>query len=307
MDDVALLAPSYEELQALAAELWAWCWRFRWVPYPGEPKTFVFVLGPGAAGEVRDYGGRFSFVHSPAREEFRLTGRVSAAPPDLTVIIPIGTEGRYLGVVRARRLVVQARPGGRHGDAAPGRVGDGRARDGRLDEARAPAHRSSAARAMTAAVARGRRAARECAERQAAGVSDLALFRAVRPSREWRRTWILEQRAAGDRRESALVAILGGTCRLAPQTRLVRVEDAYGRQGREAAARWWRGARAPALSSCSDVGFAAFLAASGAPPLPRGGLAELRDDLARAFASTFGEFFVAHASEITALPPRRST
>ena len=85
------------------------------------------------------------------------------------------------------------------------------------------------------------------------------------------------------------------------------VNDAYGRQGREAAARWWRGARAPALSSCSDVGFAAFLAASGAPPLPRSGLAELRDDLARAFASTFGEFFVAHASEITALPPRRST
>ncbi|KAH8095761.1 hypothetical protein JL720_3085 [Aureococcus anophagefferens] len=148
------------------------------------------------------------------------------------------------------------------------------------------------------------RAAREYAERQAAGVSDLALFRAVRPSREWRRTWILEQRA-GDRR-SPLVAVLGGACRLAPQTRLVRVEDAYGRQGREAAARWWRGARAPALSSCSDVGFAAFLAASGAPP-PSGGLAELRDDLARAFASTFGEFFVAHASEITALPPRRST
>ena len=29
--------------------------------------------------------------------------------------------------------------------------------------------------------------------------------------------------------------------------------------------------------------------------------------LARAFASTFGEFFAAHASEITALPPRRST
>ena len=204
------------------------------------------------------------------------------------------------------------------------------------------------------------RAVREYAERQAAGVGDLALFRAVRPSREWRRTWILEQRAAGNWRETALVAILGGTHRLAPQTRLVRwaargrgrpgycdlcglyvrgtaadmahvclecpasrmarldldaprrawfasVEDAYGRQGREAAARWWRGARAPALSSCSDVGFAAFLAASGAPPLPRGGLAELRDDLARAFASTFGEFFVAHASEIAALPPRRST
>ncbi|KAH8092271.1 hypothetical protein JL720_5239 [Aureococcus anophagefferens] len=59
-------------------------------------------------------------------------------------------------------------------------------------------------------------------------------------------------------------------------------------------------------SSCSDVGFAAFLAASGARR-PRSGLAELRDDLARAFASTFGEFFVARASEITALPPRRST
>ncbi|KAH8060847.1 ribonuclease H protein [Aureococcus anophagefferens] len=277
----------------------------------GEPKTFVFVLGPGAAGEVRDYGGRFSFVHSPAREEFRLTGRVSpAAPPDLTVIIPIGTEGRYL----AR-------------GACGGRVFLRRGRARRVPDPRAPAAERGDDRGQwRAAVGR---AAREYAERQAAGVSDLALFRAVRPSREWRRTWILEQRASGDRRETALVAILGGTCRLAPQTRLVRwaargrgrpgycdlcglyvrgtaadmahvclecpasrmarldldaprrawfasVEDAYGRQGREAAAR------------C-------------------GGLAELRDDLARAFASTFGEFFVAHASEIAALPPRRST
>ena len=99
----------------------------------------------------------------------------------------------------------------------------------------------------------------------------------------------------------------GPTSQGVPSAWFASVENAYGRQGREAAARWWRGARAPALSSCSDVGFAAFLAASGAPPLPRGGLVELRDDLARAFASTFGEFFVAHASEITALPPRRST
>ncbi|KAH8048762.1 hypothetical protein JL721_11849 [Aureococcus anophagefferens] len=192
------------------------------------------------------------------------------------------------------------------------------------------------------------RAVREYAERQAAGVGDLALFRAVRPSREWRRTWILEQRAAGNWRETALRRHLGGT-RLAPQaarpwaargrerpgycdlcglyvrgtaadmahvclecpaSRMARldldaprrawfasVNDAYGRQGREAAARWWRGARAPALSSCSDVGFAAFLAASGARA-PARRPRELRDDLARAFASTFGEFFVARASRL---------
>ncbi|KAH8072315.1 ribonuclease H protein [Aureococcus anophagefferens] len=225
------------------------------------------------------------------------------------------------------------------------------------DHAAAAAARSSRrARATTAPVARAvGRAAREYAERQAAGVSDLALFRAVRPSREWRRTWILEQRAratGGDR----AVAILGGTPSRADAARPVG-GPGRGRPGYcDLCGLYVRGTAADMAHVCLECpasrmarltwmlparvvrgaedatppgprgGGALVARRSGAgalvvlrrrlrrlpgrvgrPRRPRGGLAELRDDLARAFASTFGEFFVAHASEIAALPPRRST
>ena len=185
------------------------------------------------------------------------------------------------------------------------------------------------------------------------GVSDLALYRAISPNREWRRTWILGQRAAGVRPESALVAVLGGAWRLAPHTRLVRwakqnhqrpgfcdfccrgvrsgradmahvclecqapcfgpprrlwfsrVDAAFGVSGREAAALWWNRTWPTALSSGDVDGFAAFLAAAGVPGLAAGALAALRDDLARAFASTFGVFFAGREDEIAKLPPRR--
>ena len=75
--------------------------------------------------------------------------------------------------------------------------------------------------------------------------------------------------------------------------------------GRDAAAAWWRQTRPTALSACDVDGFAAFLAAAGAPGLAAGALAALRDDLARAFASTFGEFFARHAADIATLPPQR--
>jgi len=100
MDDVALLAPSYEDLSALAEVLWAWCWRFRWVPYPGQPKTYVFVLGPGAAADAYDYGGRFSFVFTPAREAARLargaprpwrSARISLSVARWSTTVPSGT------------------------------------------------------------------------------------------------------------------------------------------------------------------------------------------------------------------------
>ena len=184
------------------------------------------------------------------------------------------------------------------------------------------------------------------------GVSDLALYRAISPNREWRRTWILGQRAAGVRPESALVAVLGGAWRLAPHTRLVRwakqnhqrpgfcdfcnshvragradvahiclacqapcfgpprrlwlsrVDAVFGVPGREAAALWWHRTRPTALSSGDVDGFAEFLAAAGVPGLAAGALAALRDDLARAFASTFGDFFARREDEIAKLPWR---
>ena len=65
MDDVALVADSREDLRVLATALWRWCWRFRFSPYPGRPKTFVFVVGPRAAAAVRDGGGDFVFHPAP--------------------------------------------------------------------------------------------------------------------------------------------------------------------------------------------------------------------------------------------------
>ena len=84
-----------------------------------------------------------------------------------------------------------------------------------------------------------------------------------------------------------------------------RVDAAFGVSGREAAKLWWNQTRPTALSSGDVDGFAAFLAAAGVPGLAAGALAALRDDLARAFASTFGVFFAGREDEIAKLPPRR--
>ena len=84
-----------------------------------------------------------------------------------------------------------------------------------------------------------------------------------------------------------------------------RVDAAFRVPGRDEAAAWWRRTRPTALSSCDADGFAAFLAAAGVPGLATGALAALRDDLARAFASTFGDFFARREDEIAKLPPRR--
>ena len=51
MDDVALPVNS-NNLRAPGATLWKWCWRGILEPYPGHPKTFVVVLGPGAVKET---------------------------------------------------------------------------------------------------------------------------------------------------------------------------------------------------------------------------------------------------------------
>ena len=78
-----------------------------------------------------------------------------------------------------------------------------------------------------------------------------------------------------------------------------------GDPGRASAAAWWRDARAAALQSCAVDDFATCLAAAGSPNLPRGELAALRDDLARAFADSFGVFFARYAEDIAVLPPFR--
>ena len=71
--------------------------------------------------------------------------------------------------------------------------------------------------------------------------------------------------------------------------------------------------RAQPCTQCNQTALAAL---DGAVAFDKSNHADgcglkIKSDLLEAcslrFASTFGEFFVAHASEITALPPRRST
>ena len=83
MGDVTLVAESYDDLKVLAVALWEWCWRFRVEPYPGRPKTFVAVLGPGAARESRAHGDVFSFEMSArgSPSTRRLVGEAGVALP----------------------------------------------------------------------------------------------------------------------------------------------------------------------------------------------------------------------------------
>ncbi|KAH8064170.1 hypothetical protein JL720_12968 [Aureococcus anophagefferens] len=265
--------------------------------------------------EVRGYGGRFSFVHSPAREELRLTGRVSpAAPPDLAVSIPIGTEGRYLGVVLAhdgswskhvRAAATEMRRQVASATGALATVGSMKRAHlltAHVSYARSVVAWSAAAwgkvpvEASTAVRQAETEAFRFALGAASTGVSHVAMatllgevtagVRLLRPARS-----ALDHAAAAAR---------------CPFRRAV---DAAVRAAPAAAA---FSCVAAALDACQTLGLQPPSAgddrasgARGAPP--SGGLAELRDDLARAFASTFGEFFVAHASEIAALPPRRST
>ena len=50
---------------------------------------------------------------------------------------------------------------------------------------------------------------------------------------------------------------------------------------------WWSVTRAAVLASPSDAGFAACLAAAGAPSMPAGVLAGLRDAFTAAFVDSF--------------------
>ena len=60
---------------------------------------------------------------------------------------------------------------------------------------------------------------------------------------------------------------------------------------------WWSTTRAAVLASPSDAGFAACLVAAGAPSLPAGVLAELRDAFTAAFVDSFcGCFIRYHAT-----------
>ena len=101
MDDVTPIADSYYDLKALAVALWEWYWRFRLEPYPGRPKTFVAVLGPGSKQEARAHGGVFSFEMSAQRAAQHVTGGAGAAlPGDIAAVItiPIDDDIRVLGV-----------------------------------------------------------------------------------------------------------------------------------------------------------------------------------------------------------------
>ena len=71
-----------------------------------------------------------------------------------------------------------------------------------------------------------------------------------------------------------------------------RLDAAAVASGNVAVLAWWSTTRAAILASPSDAGFASCLVAAGAPPLPTGVLAELRDAFTAAFVDSFCGCFV---------------
>jgi hypothetical protein len=86
VDDIALCACSYEQIQTLLRVTVEWCRDHRFIVHPG--KTEILIVGPNAGSLAALYGGRFVF--------HLVRG---GGLPDFKIDVKIGSSARYLGAM----------------------------------------------------------------------------------------------------------------------------------------------------------------------------------------------------------------